>query len=167
MKENGFTQKKKGKKQMIPHTNYHGCRLQRCIVLLVNTLTQAESLLHHLEQAAGGIGLHMNTDKMEYMCFNQKGNISTLNGGSLKLVDKFTYLGSSISSTKSDINMSLAKAWTAINKLSIIWKSNLFDKIKCNFFQATVVSLLLYGCTTWTLTKHIEKKLSRNASKLY
>ena len=31
------------------------------------------------------------------MCFNQKGDISTLDGTSLKLVDKFTYLGSSVS----------------------------------------------------------------------
>ena len=37
--------------------------------------------------------------------------ISTLNVGSLKVVDKkFTYLGSSISSTENDISMRLAKA---------------------------------------------------------
>ena len=35
----------------------------------------------------------------------------------------------------------------------IIWKSDLTDKMKCSFFQAAVVSILLYGCTTWTLTK--------------
>ena len=62
------------------------------IALLANTLTQAELLLHSLEQGAGGINLHVNTDKLEYMCFNQKRNISTLNADSLKLVDKFTYL---------------------------------------------------------------------------
>ena len=45
-----------------------------------------------------------NVDKTEYMCFNQRDVISTLNGSSLKLVDKFTYLGSSVSSTKTDIN---------------------------------------------------------------
>ena len=70
------------------------------IVLLANTPAQAESLLHSLEQAAGGVGLHVNANKTEYMCFNQRGNISTLNGGSLKLVNNFTYLGSSISSTE-------------------------------------------------------------------
>ena len=66
------------------------------IALLANSPTQAESLLHSLEQAAGGIGLHANADKTECMSFNQKGHISTLKGGSLKLVDKSTYLGSSI-----------------------------------------------------------------------
>ena len=33
------------------------------------------------------------------------------------------------------------------------------DKIKPSFFQAAVVSILLYGCTTWTLHKRREKKL--------
>ena len=31
-----------------------------------------------------------------------------------------------------------------------------------SFFKAVVVSILLYGCTTWTLTKRLEKKLDGN-----
>ena len=127
---------------------------------------QAESLLHSLEWVAADISLHVNTDKTEYMCFNQRGDISTLNGSSLKLVDKFTYLGSSVSSTETHINMLLAKAWTAINRLLFIWKSDLTDKIECSFFQATVVLILLYGCTTWMLTKHMEKKLDSNYTRM-
>ena len=50
-------------------------------------------------------------------------------------------------------------SWTAIDRLSIIWKSNLTDKMKRSFFLAAVVSILLDGCTTWTLTKRLEKKL--------
>ena len=45
--------------------------------------------------------------------------ISTQDGTSLKLVDKFTYLGSSVSSTEKDIDTRLTKAWTAIDSLSI------------------------------------------------
>ena len=41
----------------------------------------------------------------------------------------------------------------------IIWKSDLTDKMKRSFFLAAVVSILLYGCTTWTLTKRLKKKL--------
>ena len=73
------------------------------MALEANTPTQAETLLHRLEQAAGDIDLCVDADKTEYMCFNQRGNISTLNGTSLKLVDKFTPLESSVSSTKKDI----------------------------------------------------------------
>ena len=59
------------------------------------------------------------------MCYNQKGDISTLDGTPLKLVDKFTHLGSSVESNEKDIETRLRKAWTAINRLSIIWKSDL------------------------------------------
>ena len=120
--------------------------------LLPNTPTQAETLLHNLERVAAGIGLHVNAHKTEYMCFNQRGGISTLNGSSLKLVDKFTYLGSSISSTEKDIDTR--------------WKSDLTDKIKRSFFLAAVVSILLYGCTIWTLTKQMEKRPDGNYTRM-
>ena len=89
------------------------------IALLANTPNQTETLLHSLERAAAGIGIHVNAHKTKYMCYNQTGDISTLDGTSLKLVDKFTYLGSSVSSTEKDIDTRLTKAWTAVDKLSM------------------------------------------------
>ena len=38
--------------------------------------------------------------------------------------------------------------------------------IKHSFFQAAVISILLYGCTTWTLTKRLEKKLDGNYTRM-
>ena len=38
--------------------------------------------------------------------------------------------------------------------------------MKRSFFQAAVVSILLYGCTTWTLTKRLGKKPGDNYSKM-
>ena len=146
------------------------------IAILANTPAQAETLLHCLERAAVGIDLHVNAHKTEYMCFNQRGGISTVNGrqtskcidlhvnahkteymcfnqrggistvnGSpLKLADKFTYLESSVSSTETDIKVQLAKAWTAIDRPSVISKSDLSDKVKHSFFQAAGVSILHY-----------------------
>ena len=165
MKDNGFKLTKK-RSRRYPTQTITDSEYANDIALLSNTLTQAESLLHSVEQAAVGIGLHVNTHKMEYMSFNQRDDISTQNGSSLKLADKFTYLGSSVSSTEKDINMQLAKTWTTINRLSVIWKSDLADKMKCSFFQAVVMSILLYGCTTWMLTKCMEKKLDGNYTRM-
>ena len=67
------------------------------IAILVNAPAQTETLLHCLERVAARIGLHVNALKTEYMCYNQTGDITTLNGSSLKLVDKLTYHGSNIS----------------------------------------------------------------------
>ena len=82
------------------------------------------------------------------MCFKQETGIFTLSDKSLKLVDWFAYLGSKISSTESDVNICLVDMWNTIDRLSIIWKPDLPDKIKQNFFQTVAVSILLYGCTT-------------------
>ena len=38
--------------------------------------------------------------------------------------------------------------------------------MKCSFFQEAVVSILQYGCTTWTLTKRMEKKLDGNYTRI-
>ena len=45
-------------------------------------------------------------------------------------------------------------------------KSNLTDKMKRSFFQAAVLSILLYGCTTWTLKKRLKKKLDGNYARM-
>ena len=65
-----------------------------------------------------------------------------------------------------DIDTWLTKAWTAIDWLSVIWKSDLTDNMKHSSFQAAVMSILLYGCTRWTLTKRMEKKLYGNYTRM-
>ena len=152
IRENGFELTKK-RSRRYPAKTITDADYADDIAILANTPNQAETLLHNSERAAAGIGLHANAHKTKYTCFNQAGNISTQEGTSLKLVDKFTYRGRSVSSTEKDIDMRLTKAWTAIDKLSIIWKSNLTDKMKDSFFQAVVMSILLYGCTTWMQNK--------------
>ena len=69
------------------------------------TITDVNHANDIVLQAAGGIGLYVYADKTECMSFNQRGDISTLNGGPLNLVDQFTYLGCWVSSSENDINM--------------------------------------------------------------
>ena len=152
MKDNGFKLAKERSRMYLAKTitdaDYADYR-----ALLANAPAQAETLLHSLERAAAGIGLHVNAHKIEYMCFNQTGDTSSLKG-------------SSVSLTETDINTRLAKAWTALDKLSVVWKSDLTDKMERSFFQAVVISILLYGCTTWTLTKRMEKRLDANYTRM-
>ena len=104
IKENGFELTKKRSRRN-PAKTITDADYANDIAILANTPAQAETLLHNLERAAAGIGLHVNAHKIEYMCYNQTGDISTFNGISLKLVDKFTFLRSSVSSTDTDIDM--------------------------------------------------------------
>ena len=62
----------------------------------------------------------MHENKTKYMRFKGEGAISTQRGEHLRLVDKFTYFSSSVSSIEDDVNIRLAEAWVAIDSLSII-----------------------------------------------
>ncbi|KAI8502220.1 hypothetical protein Bbelb_198080 [Branchiostoma belcheri] len=136
------------------------------LALLANRVADVETLLHALEEAASGVGLYVNARKTEYICFNQHGKIQSLNGTCLNEVEHFTYLGGDISSTEKDVYIRIAKAWGALNDLRPIWKSTLSDNIKRNFFRAVVESVLLYGSSTWTLTRKLESKLDGTYTRM-
>ena len=88
IKENGFELTKK-RSRRYPATTITDADYADDIAILANTPDQAETLLHSLERAAASIGLHVNAHKTEYMCYNQTGDISTLKGTPLKLLDKY------------------------------------------------------------------------------
>ena len=69
------------------------------------------------------------------------------------------------SSERSSLNIDV-KTSKKKKKKAVEWKSDLTDKMKRSFFQAAVASILLYGCTTWTPTKRLEKKLDGNYTKM-
>ena len=100
------------------------------------------------------------------MSFNQDDVISSLNGKRLNLVDELICIGCSISSTESDINKRIDKAWTAIDRLSTLWKSDLTIKIKREVFKVVAGSVLLCGCTTSTFIKHLEKRQNGNCTRM-
>ena len=112
------------------------------IELLVNPLAQAESLLRGLEKSAGGIGLHVNTDETEFMCFNQIGDISPLK------VDFWNLWTNSYTSVavSHQPKITSTRDWQKLGQLSIDYqqvdyidrlyvklRSDLSDKIKCIF----------------------------------
>ena len=132
------------------------------IALLSNTLEQAQLFLLMTEQAVAQVGLQANVTKTEYMMYNQpEGDLVTLNSGKLKMVDDFQYLGSRIASTEKDIIMRIGKAWSALQKLNVIWKSRPKRQLKINLFRATVETVLAYDATTWTLTKSLTRRIDR------
>ena len=67
---------------------------------------------------------------------------------------------------KSDIQVRIGSAWSALNKLTPIWKSNLDVSIKREFFRATVESVLTYSSQAWTLTKSLENKLNGSYTRM-
>ena len=68
---------------------------------------------------ARSLSLYVKADKTDFMCFKQDGAISTINDKPMKLEDWFTYLGSIISSTETNVTIHIGKALTAFNERSI------------------------------------------------
>ena len=133
-----------------------------CVCVCVYIYIYICIYLHSLELAAGGIGLHVKTHKTEYTSFTQRGDISKTKLWFSETCGQVHIARNLRLIYRNDINKWLAEVWTATDRLSVIWKLDLSDKIKRNFFQATVVSMLLYGCTTWALEKNLAGENATN-----
>ena len=77
---------------------------------------------------------------------------------SLKNVDDFLFLGSSIDCCSKDVNVRIGKAWSTLHKLDTIWILEPSGALKIRFFRATVETVLLYGSEPWTLTQFLDQK---------
>ena len=131
------------------------------IALLSEDVDQAQQLLSRLEQESAKVGLHLNDKKTKVMAYNQTVpvNINARSGDRLEVVKNFKYLGSWMESSEKDFEVRKALAWSSCHKLKKIWSSALSRKIKVRLFVATVESVLLYGCETWTITRAMEKRI--------
>ena len=135
------------------------------IALTTNYLEQAQLLLLRLEVAAEAVGLHVNSKKTEYMVYNQpEGDLFTLEGNKLKQVEKFKYLCSWIQYSEKDMEIRIGQAWSALNKMEKVWKSNLQNHLKVSFFRATVESV--YGAESWTLTGKMSDRLDGTYTRM-
>ena len=87
----------------------------------------------------------------------------TVKGQRLKVVDRFTYLGSTLSRVMQiddEINSRIAKAAAAFGRLrSSVWdRSGIGLCTKLKVYRAVVLPTLLYACETWTVYQLHAKK---------
>ena len=121
-------------------------------------------------EACTNFGLTISTKKTEVMHqpANGKPYVEpdiTINGQRLNVVDKFTYLGSTLSRSVTideEINSRLAKASAAFGRLNKnVWdRRGITTPTKIKVYKAVVLTTLLYGCETWTVYKRHSKKLN-------
>ena len=124
---------------------------------LTEELEQAQDFLRRVQENAAKIGLHLNSDKTEFMSFNQAQDsvLKTVHDENIKKVDNFKNLGAWIDDAANDVKARKALAWKACNKLK-----------KLRTFLTLVKSVLLYGSETWTLTKNPEKSIDGTYTRL-
>lgn len=113
---------------------------------------------HQLEENPGhGPGRHCSVPSI------------SIGDHTLEVIDKFTYLGSTISSNPSldaELNTRIGKAATAMSRLTKrVWDNIMLNtNTKMRVYQACILSTLLYGSEAWTLYSRQESRV--NASHL-
>ena len=137
------------------------------LALISESISNAETLLQSLEEAAAAAGLICNESKTEFISTSTTSDsIQSRSGTNINRVDDFNYLGSHIMESKKDFNSRKGMAWTACNKMDSIWKSDLHRAIKTGLFQATIEKILMYGSETWTLTSKQQRRLDGTYTNL-
>ena len=142
------------------------------IVLLSGSPTEAQDQLNSFSKEAKEVGILINADKTKRLCLNQPEGQSIdpmrHEDNIIEVVEDFKYLGSYVVSTENDIQARVGLTWSAFNLLRPVLTANKLElKLRMRIFNAACISILLYGCETWTLTQKLEDKLNIFVRKLY
>lgn len=134
------------------------------IVLLSQKQTDMQAKTTVLAEKALSIGLKVSKKKTKHMRVKAKSEEPIqLYNENIEDVDDFTYLGSKLSkdgNAESEIRVRIGKANHSFSMLRKTWKSKKIKlKTKLRIFKSNVMSVLLYGCESWKVTKGIAKKV--------
>ena len=138
------------------------------IALFEESETKMAKTTEAIRVAAGKLGLQMSFKKTEILPSQHQSSNTTPavplgNEGIIKVVDHFKYLGaysSADGSNAKEINHRIGKASGIFRELDMVWKDryiNLSTKLK--FYNACVLSTLLYAAECWSLTERDEARL--------
>ena len=125
-----------------------------------------QRLIDRFAAACREFGLTISLKKTEVMCQDVSTAPSiSIGDHTLVVVEKFTYLGSTITKNLSldpELNSRIGKATTAMARLTKrVWENDMLTtKTKMNVYQACVLSTLLYGSEAWTLYSYQERRLN-------
>ena len=129
-----------------------------------------QGAVDRMSKACDNFQLTISTKKTEVVHQSAPGKpysepTITVNGQKLQVVDKFTYLGSTLSRAvhiDDEVTARTAKASVAFGRLRTnVWERNgirLDTKLKV--YKAVVLPTLLYACETWTVYQRHAKKLN-------
>ena len=139
--------------------------------LAADSVEALQRLCDCFSSAARRFGLTISIKKTEVLYQPARGNAYTppaifIEGVQLKAVEIFKYLGSIVSNKAShdaEIAARIAKATSAFGRLTKrLWSNrNIRVDTKISVYKAAVITSLLFGCETWTLTKANFSQLER------
>ena len=139
------------------------------IARLESSVPRARFQLTRTADATAELGLVISTSKTEFMTIHchphppMKVYETPINH-----VTDYKYLGSMMASSASDLKRRKALAWTAVWKLERLRKSpSIPISTKVKLFNTTCITVLLYGCESWVISKDMENKINSFGTSCY
>ena len=134
---------------------------------------ELQDLTDRLTTRSGAYGMEVSNEKSKVMAnsvHNTHAQIH-MNGQQLEEVDAFKYLGSTLTKdgrSSTEIKTRIGIATSAMTKLNKIWRSkDISFKTKLKLYKALIVSILLYGCESWTLTAETTRRVQTFETKCF
>ena len=128
--------------------------------LLAHTIDDIQAITNAFARSARRFGLTISLKKTEVMYQPKPGAdysapIITIDNNPLNVVDKFTYLGSTLSQNAmidDDVSTRIGKASASFGRLTKrLWNERgVRLATKISVYCAVVLPTLLYGCEAWT-----------------
>ena len=138
--------------------------------LYANSEADMQHNVSAFSYACANFGLNINLEKTVVMYQPAPGINHTVpnikvNGHGLSVVDKFTYLGSTVSQAATvddEVNARISKASAAFGRLyKNVWnRDGISLQTKLKVYKAVVLATLLYACETWTVYQRHARKLN-------
>lgn len=143
------------------------------IDLMGGSNSELQDLTSRLASRSRAYGMEVSSEKSKVMV-NSANNTPaqiTMNGQQLEVVDAFKYLGATLTKdgrSTTEIKTRLAIATSTMAKLNKIWSSkNISFPTKITLYKALVLSILLYGCESWTMTAETTRRVQTFETKCY
>ena len=133
------------------------------IVLFSETGEELQQMMEDINRESLKVGLKMNRKKTKIM-FNNivRPQQIKIEDEVIEAVDEYIYLGQAIKANPDhsrEIKRRIGMGWSAFGKQSSIMKSNLPLSLKRKVYNQCVLPVIIYGSETWSITKHLERKL--------
>ena len=140
------------------------------IDLMAGSNSELQELTNKLIATASAYGMEISTVKSKVMV-NSTNNASVsiiMDGKKLEEVSSFKYLEATLTkdgTCKTEICIQIATATALMARLTRVWKSNISFQTKFKLYKSLVISILLYGCETWTLLAETERRIQAFENK--
>ena len=119
-------------------------------------------------------GLKMNVNKTEVMVSSKEGGdriaIQDIRGSDIKQVEKFKYLGSTLSQEggcEAEVESRIKAAWGKWREVSgVVCDKKMPVKLKVKIYITVIRPVLIYGSEAWALRRKEEAKLERTEMRM-